>query len=359
MPLAVAPGPIGGTLSWRAADLEKDRRWIHYLDDSDIAELERAAEETRSRGIEIIDITREHFPLEALAAKINGMRRDILDTYGFTYLRGLPVARYDRETLTRMYFGLSRHFGDPVAQNRNGHLLSHVIDLGPAENDVNKRLTQTNEELQFHSDACDVVGLLCIRVAQSGGESALVSAAAVHDEILARRPDLWEVLYQPLVIDRRGEVPANKAPWLRMPVFMWHKGVFNGYAPLKQYVESARRFDEAPRMSAQQWEAFNLFLDVCNDPSVCLRVHFEPGDFQFLQNHIVFHSRTAYQDPPDPALKRHLMRIWLSMPDGRELAPVLAERWVNIERGTIRGGVNIPNRKPLTIALEPDTPAYS
>lgn len=354
-----APGPVGGPFAWKSADLQKDDRWIHRLNDEDIAEIEAAVAVSRERGLDIIDITREDFPLPNLTAKIQSMRKDILEHIGFAYLRGLPVRKYDRETLTRIYWGLSRHVGDPVVQNRNGHMLGHVIDIGTSVNDYNKRITQTSAELQFHSDACDVVGLVCINTAMEGGESTLVSAAAVHDEMYRRRPELCHALYHPLTIDRRGEIPAGKHPWMSVPVFNWHKDSLIGYAPLKTYVESAERFEDAPKLTDEQREAFRLFLEICNDPEFSMRIPFEPGDFQYLHNHVVFHSRTAFKDWPNaPEKKRHLMRIWLSLSDGFDLPEAIAERWINIELGTKRGGVNIPNRKNLTIALEPETPAF-
>lgn len=354
-----APGPIGGPLAWRAADLERDRGWIHRLSAEEIAELEAAAGHSHARVPDILDMRKQDFPLPLLSAKLAALRADILDRFGFGYMRGLPVHRYDRETQMRIYLGLSLHLGDPVPQNRNGHMLGHVIDIGTSVDDVNKRLTQTNAELAFHSDSCDVVGLLCVNTAMRGGESALVSAIAVHDAMLAERPDLCRALYEPLTCDRRGEIPAGKQPWMRIPLFMWRDGNFTGYAPLEAYLQSARRFADAPPTTGLQWEAMRMFLDLCNSQEFGARIPFEPGDFQFVQNHVVFHARTAFADWPEIARKRHLMRIWLSLPDGRELHPGIAERWVNIERGTVRGGVNIPNRKALTIPLDPLTPAFA
>ncbi len=355
----MAPSLIGGRLGWRAPALLADQRWIHHLNDTEIGELEAAVAQSRLTAPDILDIRRSDFPLPKLASRIATLREDILERYGFGYLRGLPVNRYDRDTLTRMYFGLGNHLGDPVPQNRNGHMLAHVIDIGTSVHDVNKRITQTNAELDFHSDGCDVVGLLCINTARSGGESALVSGIALHDEMLRLRPDLCAALYQPLTSDRRGEVPEGKQPWMRIPVFMWQHGSFTGYAPLKAYLESARRFTGAEPTTPLQWEAMQMFLDLANSPEFALRIPFEPGDFQFVENHMVFHSRTTYDDWPEVTRRRHLMRLWLSMPDGRELHPAIAERWIHIKRGTLRGGVNIPDRKALSIPLDPLTPAYT
>lgn len=357
--LDIAPGPIGGPMAWRAADLKRDTGWIHRLDAGDVTELEQAAQASRRTAPDILTMRREDFALPRLAAKIAELRADILERRGFAYMRGLPVSRYDTETQMRIYVGLSLHLGDIVPQNRNGHMLGHVIDIGTSPDDVNKRLTQTNEELAFHSDSCDVVGLMCIHTARQGGASALVSAIAVHDEMLRMAPDLCHALYEPLTCDRRGEVPEGKHPWMRIPLFMWRDGMFTGYAPLEAYLKSAQRFATAPPTTARQWQAMRLFLDLCNSDEFCARIPFEPGDFQFVHNHVVFHARTAFEDWPEVQRKRHLMRIWLSLPDGRELHPALAERWIRIERGTVRGGVNIPNRKALTIPLNPLTPAFA
>jgi hypothetical protein len=47
----------------------------------------------------------------------------------------------------------------------------------------------------------------------------------------------------------------------------------------------------------------------------------EPGDLQFANNYAVLHSRTAFEDDPDPARHRKMLRLWLKMPNARALAP--------------------------------------
>jgi hypothetical protein len=172
--------------------------------------------------------------------------------------------------------------------------------------------------------------------------------------LMRRRADLLPELYQPIYMDRRGEVPPGKLPWFGMPLFMRHRDLFTGYSPVRQYIESLARFPDAPRMPDAQREALDLYYRICDEDAFCLRLHFEPGDIQFLHNHVVFHSRTAYVDGPT---RRHLMRIWLSLPDGRELPPALAEKWINIAVGTRRGGV--PTVAAPTIPLDPLDRAYS
>ncbi len=355
-PIPMPSAAIGGSFAWTARDVLDRDDWICRLDEADVAEIEAATATTRARGLAIQDIERDDFPLGRLTPRLGALRAQIRSGLGLGYIKGLPVHRYDRETQLRVYWGLSRHIGDPVTQNRNGHLVGHVIDIGDQVEDHNKRITQTNAELCFHTDSCDVVALLCINRAQEGGESMIVSGVAVHDELMRRRPDLLAELYKPIYMDRRGEVPPGKLPWFGMPLFSWHRHQFTGYSPVKQYIDSLARFAEAPRMSNAQREALDLYYSICEEERFCLRLQFEPGDIQFLHNHVVFHSRTSYVDRPGPD-RRHLMRIWLSLPDGRRLPDSMKEKWINIEVGTRRGGV--PTPKEPVIPLDASTSAYA
>ena len=356
--VACAPGPVGGPFAWRGEDMLADTRWLHRLDDAEVREIEQAAAATQAAGLDILAIGRADVPLPRLAAKLADLRRDCLERFGFGVLRGLPVDRYDREMRARIYWCLSRHLGDPVPQNRNGHMIGHVVDIGDSVADVGRRITQTTAELQFHADSCDLIGLLCVHPAMQGGESAIVSAVTVHDEMMRRDPALTRALYLPFVQDRRGEIPAGKMPWAAVPVFMWHAGRLTGYGPLDAYLESARRYTGTPAMLQAQWDGLRLFRQICDEPGIALRTRLEVGDIEYMHNPVVLHARTAFRDWPEPARRRHLMRIWLSVPDGPELPPALADRWIHIERGTVRGGVHSEGRKPPTIPLDPETPAF-
>jgi TfdA family taurine catabolism dioxygenase TauD len=353
---ATGCAPIGGASAWLAGEMRERDDWIFAVTDQEIEEIDRAIE--RTRALDIREIEKDNFQLPTLAKRLERLRAAVKDGIGFSYVRGLPVDRYDREGQLRMYWGISRHIGDPIPQNRNGHLIGHILDVGDAIGDYNKRLSQTRSELAFHSDSCDVVGLLCLRTAKAGGLSAIVSAVAVHDEMLRRAPRLCAALYQPVLQDRRGEIPAGATPWFQMPVFAVHKGRFASYGPTPQYIESARRFTDAPAMTDEQNEAIKLFSEVCADERFCLRLPFQPGDIQFLQNHVVYHSRTEFEDWPDPTRKRHLLRIWLSLPDGRELPRSFLNKWPNIEVGTKRGGAIVTPGKPLVVPFDPETPAF-
>src|SRR5207244_3768496 len=144
-------------------------------------------------------------------------------------------------------------------------------------------------------------------------------------------------LFAPLAFDRRGEIPAGQGPFFLMPVFALHEGLLSvGYT--RRNINSAQRHPDAPRLTPEDVEALDLFDALANDAALRLDMAFEPGDMQFLHNHTILHDRTAYEDWPEPARKRHLLRLWLSPPNAQALPAVYAERFGSIVAGE-RGGV--------------------
>jgi hypothetical protein len=206
------------------------------------------------------------------------------------------------------------------------------------------RTYQTTKRQYYHTDSVDLVALLCVRKARSGGLSSLVSSVTAYNEMLARRPDLVSVMFEPFYVDRRGEVPPGMDPWFALPIFNWYDGALTTIY-VRRYIESAQRFPEVPRLTAQQVEALDVFDAILEDPRVHLQMAFEPGDIQLVHNHQILHDRTEFEDWPDPSRKRHLLRLWLCPPDGRPLPPAFAERYGTVTIGD-RGGIVVAGAKP-------------
>jgi hypothetical protein len=119
----------------------------------------------------------------------------------------------------------------------------------------------------------------------------------------------------------------------------------------RTYVEQAQEFPEVPRLSAAQNEALDLLAEVAEE--VCLYSPFAPGDIQLLNNHVIFHGRTAYEDDSAARQERLLLRLWLSMPNSRRLPLGFDRYWGSVEPGALRGGVPQPatgSRIPLRAA---------
>ena len=344
------PGPIEGSSAWRGADMATSDEWIYRLSADDIAELDEALAQVRRRSLDTLDVARVDFPLPRLGAVLDGIHRELLEGRGFVLIRGVPVGRYSMADTATVYWGLGTYFGRTLSQNAKGHVLGHVRDLGYDHRDPHVRVYQTTERQYFHTDSCDLVGLLCLRQARSGGLSAIISSVTVFNEMRARRPDLVPVLFEPFETDRRGEVPEGMKPWFAVPVFNWHAGRLSTMY-VRRYIESARRFPEVPPLTPRQIEALDVFDSLLEDRALNLFMDFEPGDIQLLHNHQILHDRTGYVDWPEPERKRHLLRLWLAPPDGRPLPECYVPRYGSVEIGR-RGGILVSGTT-LTVPLQP------
>jgi hypothetical protein len=332
------PETITGPAAWTGKDMQhRSDEWLIRLSDADIAELERAAAHYLSLGRDLGEIEAADFPLASFGGHIRALKEKLLHGIGFEVLRGLPVERYDQKLAATIFCGIGAHLGRARSQNARGHILGHVRDTGASSSDAHTRIYQTAERQSFHTDSADVVGLLCLRDAKEGGHSLLVSALAIYNRMRAERPDLLERLFDPIATDRRGEVPPGMKPYMTIPVLSWHAGKLTVFYQ-RQYIESAQRFRDAPRLTPDHVAALDMLDALAEDPGMHVRMRLEPGDMQFVYNHAQLHDRTAFVDWPEPARRRHLLRLWLSPEGDRELPKCFEQRYGSIEIGK-RGGI--------------------
>lgn len=339
--------PISGPSAWAGADMRKrEAEWTYCLSPGEVAEISAATRLVMASGRDLVTIGRNDFPLPTLGPVLDRLCAEVLHGRGFVRLRGMPVEGRPIEESATAYWGVGSYFGSARSQNAKGHLLGHVYDLeqGLSATNPNLRSYATAERQNFHIDRCDVVALLCLRRAKAGGLSALVSSMTLHNVMLDRRPDLLERLYQSFPVDRRGEVPPGKAPFYEAPVFNEHAGLVSVLYS-RMHIGSSQRFPGARRLSDADIEALDMLAALAAEPELRLDMNFMPGDIQFLHNHTILHARSAYEDWPDPARKRHLLRLWLSPANARPLPPVFAECYGNITIGD-RGGIVCEGTKP-------------
>jgi hypothetical protein len=332
------PKSINRPSSWVGTELAKNpAQWLYQLKLTDIADLESAAAQFQTLDINIGEITKELFPLAHFSDHLRELKEKLLHGIGVELIRGLPTASYNKETIATIFCGVGAHLGSARSQNAHGHILGHVRDVGMDAKAVTTRIYQTSVRQTFHTDSTDVVGLLCLQPAKEGGESLLVSAETIFNKMQQQRPDLVPHLFDAVATDRRGEVPIGEKPYFEIPVLSW----FENYLTVqyqRQYVDSAQRFPDAPRLSEQQIEALNYFDSLANDPELYLSMNLEPGDMQFVYNHSQLHDRTEFTDWPDPTKRRHLLRLWLSIAKDRPLPDCFIPRYGSIEIGK-RGGI--------------------
>jgi len=276
------PGKVDVPSAWRGEEMAANPdRWLTQLDAADVAELENAARSYLAATDKIAEITRERFPLPRFGAYLAKLRKKLINGIGFELIRGLPVTNYSQKFAATIFCGLGAHLGSARSQNAAGHILGHVRDVGADANNPNTRIYQTSERQTFHTDSSDVVGLLCIREAMEGGKSLLVSTTTIYNEMLRTHPDLAALLFDPIATDRRGEVPEGEKPYLEIPVLNWHAGFLTGFYQ-RQYIDSAQRFPDAPRLTPAHVRALDLFDKLANDPGLHLGMQLQPGDMQFV-----------------------------------------------------------------------------
>lgn len=333
--------PVVDPAAWTKEDLARSRDWLYLLTAEQIADLDRAVALVQSRETPLSNVRREDFGLPILGPVLERLSEEMINGRGFVLIRGVPVHRYTKLQSAIAFWGIGTYFGEAVSQNGKGHLLGHVKDLGARTlANPTDRGYQTGEQLPFHCDATDVVGLLCLHPSKSGGESTIVSSVTIHNEMLRRAPELVAALTEPIYRDRRGEIPPGRKPYYQLPVFNYYQGylttVWQG-----GFIRSAQRFEELPRHSLQLVAALDLFGQLCRE--LAFPMEFERGDIQLLHNYVCVHSRTAFEDYPEAERKRHLLRLWLATPNGRPLPPAFFERYGTLAAGQRpAGGITIP-----------------
>ena len=326
---------IVAPFAWKGADLQDQTDWIRPFRPDELKEIDAALQGVKRRGLDWVDVTREDFPLPAFSSELAQIAQELETGRGMILLRGLPL-EYSPDDLRIVYWGIGAHLGTAVSQGGRGELLGIVEDEGKAVENTKRRGSKTSGSLPFHSDRCDIVGLLCVRKAKSGGMSRIASAAAIHNEVLRRRPDLIDAYYADWHNSRQGDEQPGESRAYPKPIFGFRDGHFTGlFSPA--YIQFAQEYPEVPRLTQAQEDALDLFGGLSDE--LALNMSFEPGDIQLLNNHLIYHARSRYDDFPEKDRKRLLLRLWLAVPGSRPLPGGYELLFGSIDAGAVRGGV--------------------
>jgi hypothetical protein len=302
--------PLETHIGWTSSDVADPRVWTVTLDESDHRELDAALASAKSVSDNLLAIGKEHFPLDRVARKLESIERELIDGRGFTRIAALDARRYGDDDLTMLYWGIGLHLGDPWPQNAKGHVMGDVTDQGKKLSDPTFRGNELGQvALDYHTDGADLIGLMCLRKARSGGLSCVANAVAIYNALVAARPDLAEILFQPLPYDLRGEQAPGAKPFYTFPVFTAHKDrFFIRFIPA--YIRASQRHEEAPRLTPLALEALDTVSAMARDPRFNVYMDLQPGEMQFINNYHVLHGRTSYED--GGGHKRHFKRLWLA-----------------------------------------------
>jgi alpha-ketoglutarate-dependent taurine dioxygenase len=348
--------------AWEGRALREDRSWTVALTDGHRAELLAAlahfkqAAQARGQTAQWLhgNMTPApaDFPLPTLAPLLARVRADLEHAYGLVLLRGFPVEGQAPKDLHLLHAGLTGHVGTLRPQTVFGELVQDIRDVGQAPL-AERRGSKHNRALPFHNDPSDAISFLCVQAAREGGESFFASSVAIHNALLRAAPEHVAALYgdlshayQDYLFVRTGAnqrfLPRRR--FYRMPTFSAEQGHF-ACKYSRFYVDAAEAFPEAPPLSARQRAALDAFEEELAAERWHLALRYAPGDLMLINNFVCFHARSAFRDEEgDERRRRHLLRIWLAMPNSRPLSPHWRRQvfFRRTEAGAPRGGVPLP-----------------
>jgi alpha-ketoglutarate-dependent taurine dioxygenase len=287
--------------------------WTVELPAAAIGELDDLIQHLRQDPLPVLLLSPDLFPLPVCARVMAAVRRKLDTGPGLVVLDRLPVDRWSREESSAAYWILASMLGRLVAQKWDGTMIYDVRDTGRTL-EYGVRRSVTNLELLFHTDAPwlelppELVGLLCLRPAQHGGMSRFVSLLTVHNELRRRQPSLLPRLYRPFPWDRQAEHAPGDGQLCWQPVFQSDAGSVVGRLN-EALILSGADLAGIP-LDLEAVEALAAMREILEDPEFWVELTIERGQIQHLNNHCFAHSRTRFQDAPEPERKRHLIRLW-------------------------------------------------
>ena len=324
---------------WLAGDVANTTSWMRPLDQRVIDELGSALDVAKRAGKPLLEMTPEDFPLGEHARNAFKAAFDSTQTdWGFCLIKGLPVEQWTVEEAQMLYWGLGLHMGVARTQNKTSNIMTSVKDAGGSYKVDGGRGYNTNAGLDFHVDFCDVVSLMCLHPAKKGGTSLITSSLAIYEEIMRTRPDLDEAIRTPFYFSLQGAGSDDEPPVYPCPIY----GETEGYPAFrtnrKNITAAQDYFDHIPPLTGKQVEVLDYLDELLPDPKFCFSMEIEKGDMQLLNNYTVVHSRTDFEDFEDEAKKRHLLRLWMTIPNSQPLPPNWIDAFKDVRPGAVRGG---------------------
>ena len=322
--------PVAGDAVWMSADYQDPAKYTVSFSDDELAELGAMARKAKSQGTTVENVEASFYDWPAVQAKMTSLLPVLKSGRGFFILGELPEDRFDKEDMALICWGLGGSIGACTSQSAKGDRLGHLRDMSAV--DPNVRAYQNRNKLNAHTDFTEVVGLMCLRDAKTGGETPVSSALAVHNRIGEERPDLYEILCRGFRYHRRGEQQPGEPNLTdhRVPVFS-RKGDTVSCRFIRPYIEGAAQELGVPLTDAEV-EALDLVQSLADSDEFRLDLRLAPGTMVLFNNYTMLHSRRPFTDHQDEDRKRHLLRMWLLPEDFRETVP-------EIEIFSTKGGI--------------------
>ena len=307
----ISKNKIQSISAWEAADFKNNNTWKKVLNNEQVKELLEALGNVKNLNKKIPDFSKKEFILNTLGVNLNSWSKELENGSGFMLLKNIPIHGLNEEDTNILYYGLGLYLGEPVRQNPSGDLIGKVMNIGDLS-DRQTRVYETNAYLPYHSDPSDLVGLLCIRKAKSGGISSLISSHAIYNEILDNYKEYLSILYKPMYYPHLG----GSEPALS-PIYSFYENKMT-CRYMRQYIELGHDMMNSP-LSNIEIEALDLMDFIMEKKNLRLDMMLEPGDLQLVNNYNVLHSRTSFEDYEKLSYRRKKLRLWLKSRYARNL----------------------------------------
>lgn len=346
--------PINLPSAWNGSYLSKNPNiWIYEFDLEDKKAVRFAVDHFQRQNKTLNLLTVDDFPLsEQFMLKIDQWKVELSGKgRGFQVLRGIPVREWTMSQSEIFFFALGKLLGVPGAQDVEGSLLGHVVDVGATNK--TERPYRKRVDIAYHCDGADVVGLLCMHPAKKGGASRIISSVRVYNELLKlpRGQEYVRRLFGKVLLFTRKTFGLS-AYLPVYPLRLDAEGVLRTYWNQEFYLRSYRdlataELTEQGRADPFVLEAVEAYDSILNqdlrrskseegegngDQELGLSMFLQQGDVQLVSNHFVLHARTEFEDhsPEDiaaaataasasgdnqdvlaPIGKRELLRLWV------------------------------------------------
>jgi hypothetical protein len=326
---------ISHACAWKANELYENKEFSISLSNKAISELANNAAvltndftKVQSDNIECTTLKNECLQIAKL----------IESGPGITRIENFPIQHNDLEKTKQLYWHFGKLIGIPVSQSPAGDLMMSVMDQGYQfkSGQSEARGSNSKQSLPFHTDLCDALSFLCINDATKGGDNLFVSSVSIQNEMAQTRPDLLAALYQPFYFCPQKFDIGNKNKYFSIPIFSQKDGHFSSFY-VSLLIELAQELDELPKLSTIQKEALGYLEELANSEHMKVRYRQNPGEILILNNHVIYHARDEFDDADGD--KRHLLRLWLSLPNSRPLIEDYGVIYNSVAAGKIRGGV--------------------
>lgn len=305
---------IAGPSAWRRGDIRSEDYRV-VLSGACLDEIRRVADEIRAYPLPTILRTPDEYDLPHCRAAMAQVRQILKQGVRFAIVDRLPLDELSADEATTIYWLLSSMVARPVAQKLDGTMIYDVHDTGAhALPGSGVRPDKTNIEIRFHIDNAynatppEIVGLLCLRPAKSGGVSRVLSFHTVHNMLLEQHPEHLPRLYRPFWFDRQREFFPGEREIFSAPVFE-NGGELRARFSVHQ-INGGYALKGEP-LDNEGAAALAATLEIFEDPDISIDFDFAPGEIQFVDNRTLGHSRTEFEDHPEPDRRRHLVRLWL------------------------------------------------